>query len=175
MTVRNRMRSCAVLVSGLVLGAAIVVPLTAEAKWQRYNPSICMSEFGLDFDSMITYGGGSFGPINLDPDWQHSLICPIDDSSSYAKTEIASINVHVHDNNAASSNHARACTKNFSGFSNTCGLESKTTASFTGNATLTPEVSDFAANPLDFAYVIVTLGKALPNAWSSLHGYFTST
>ena len=168
-TLLFRMHTRAARAYGLALALALLAlpAIDGAAKEARYSAFGCMTDNGTPF--LL------FELQNISPTSSLVVYCPIADTDAFQKRNIKTLNVHGYNGENGSTFspvRAQVCVTRWHTHGVSCGPAS--TANGKGNYTLTPDLSAWKNNLVDFGYLFMTLPPATGQGTSTIRGYFTS-
>jgi hypothetical protein len=146
----------------------------AEALWRLQHAGFCWQD---DKDTPSASGGfailaGSNGSVrNMSTSFYNNVYCPVLDDSYFDANMSATLRVYGYDGNTTTSVLVWACSTMWEQEGGACGLSAGTSASWTGNYTLTPSVTRWD-DPSDFLYVRVQLPPQQGSSLSTLRGFY---
>lgn len=152
----KRIITFTLLTAGIAVG--LTAPGTAEAKFSRHSVHMCTTS--------SPFSPGASGTLNNTGN-NIQMRCAINDDTSYNKTEIDGINVHVYDGPGSASVYARVCETWWGVLGGTCGGWSASPSNYTGNYTISPSLAALDADG-DFPFLQIQLPAS-----ARLKGFYT--
>jgi len=147
----------------------------ANAAWTRHTPSLCTVPNALLFDDGFEFtGAGNALSEDISATF---LVCPINETDTFTKVDVATVDVYVFDGDNDQSASAQACWADFGGTTASCtaAVTSGTTAVDTGHFTLTINTNTVWTSTFGAGYLYVKIPELDGSVQSYLEGFRTST
>ena len=160
------MQRVGMVVVGFVSAFVTLSVAGAEAAWKRYHGAACVPS-----GDQAQWSATSNGIANSETGmWLRSFICDMQESSSFLKASVTSINVYGEDRHPSMNPEARACVSFWASTGGTCGSPAGPTGVFMGQFAATPSPSTWVSNPNELGYVWLHLPSPSSSGTTTVHG-----